>query len=136
MKNRTKQRATSMTILYQIFLLETLDLIDLPLYLEAKTKMETPFVQALTKGVIAKREEITEYANNYLKKWSFKRLNKLDQAILSIGIYELLFTKTPPKVCINEAIELAKVYTDDAVRKKINGVLDKIYAERGETNET
>ena len=57
------------------------------------------------------------------------RLNKVDQAILSIGIYELLYTDTPSVVSINEAIELSKKYSDEAVTKMINGVLDKIYHE-------
>ena len=63
-----------------------------------------------------------------------ERLSKIDQAIISIGIYELLYTDTPDLVCINEAIELAKKYSDDKVVKMINGVLDKIYHER-EDNE-
>ena len=57
------------------------------------------------------------------------RLNKVDQAILSIGIYELMYTDTPSVVSINEAIELSKKYSEDAVTKMINGVLDKIYHE-------
>ena len=44
-----------------------------------------------------------------------------------MGIYELVYTKTPDIVCINEAVELAKIYSDDSVRKMINGVMDKIY---------
>jgi N utilization substance protein B len=44
-----------------------------------------------------------------------------------MGIYELMYTSTPEVVVINEAIELAKAYSDDSVRKMINGVLDKIY---------
>ena len=55
------------------------------------------------------------------------RLNKVDQAILSLGIYELLYTDTPSVVAINEAIELSKKYSDESVTKMINGVLDKIY---------
>ena len=51
----------------------------------------------------------------------------LDKAILSLGIYELLFTKTPPVVAINEAIELAHKYSDEKVVKMINGTLDRIY---------
>ena len=44
-----------------------------------------------------------------------------------MGIYELLYTDTPEIVSINEAVELAKTYSDDDVRKMINGVLDKVY---------
>ena len=47
-----------------------------------------------------------------------------------MGIFELLYTDTPSVVAINEAIELAKIYSDDSVRKMINGVLDKVYHEK------
>ena len=56
--------------------------------------------------------------------------NKVDKAILSIGIYELIYTKTTSIVAINEAIELSKKYSDDNVRKIINAVLDKIIKDR------
>ena len=72
-------------------------------------------------------DSIEEKANKYLKDWTMKRLNKVDQAIISLGIYELLYTDTPSVVSINEAIELSKKYSDEAVTKMINGVLDKIY---------
>ena len=62
-----------------------------------------------------------------MNKWAINRLGFTDQAILRLGIYELLYTDTPEVVAINEAIELAKDYSDDDVRKMINGVLDKVY---------
>ena len=68
-------------------------------------------------------------ANESLNDWKYNRLNKVDQAILALGIYELIYTDTPSVVCINEAIELSKQYSDEAVTKMINGVLDKIYHE-------
>ena len=65
--------------------------------------------------------------DKYLKDWTMNRLNKVDQAIVALGIYELKYTDTPSIVAINEAIELSKVYSDEAVTKMINGVLDKVY---------
>ena len=56
-----------------------------------------------------------------------ERLNKVDQVIICIGIYELIHTETPAIVAINEAVELSKKYSEDAVTKMINGVLDNIY---------
>ena len=58
-----------------------------------------------------------------------KLSRKVDKAILSIGIYELIYTDTPPIVAINEAIELSHKYSDDNVSKMINACLDKIYHE-------
>ena len=62
-----------------------------------------------------------------MKNWTIDRLNQVDQAILSLGIYELKYTKTPSIVSINEAIELSKKYSDTDVTKMINGILDNIY---------
>ena len=80
--------------------------------------------------VIVKKEEIDKLANEYLNKWTIDRLGNTDQAIIRMAIYELLYTNTPPIVVINEAVELAKNYSDDEVKNMINGVLDKIYKER------
>ena len=72
------------------------------------------------------KNEIDQLANKYLNNWTITRLGNTDQAILRMGIYELIYTDTPDIVAINEAVELAKLYSDDDVRKMINGVLDKI----------
>ena len=81
-------------------------------------------------GVLNNVNEIDEVANKHLKNWSIDRLGKIDQAILRMGIYELLYTDTPDIICINEAVELAKNFSDDAVKDLINGVLDSIYKSR------
>ncbi len=78
-------------------------------------------------GVITYKREIDQLANTYLEGWTIDRLGNTDSAILRLGIYELMYTDTPDIVCINEAVELAKLYSDDSVRKMINSVLDKIY---------
>ena len=54
---------------------------------------------------------------------------------MRIGVFELLYTETPDVVAINEAVELAKKYSDDSVRKMINGVLDKIYHNKENVHE-
>ena len=79
--------------------------------------------------IVLKKDEIYEFANKYLDSWPMDRLNKVDQAILALGIYELKYTETPPVVAINEAVELSKKYSDEKVTKMINAVLDEIYHE-------
>ena len=76
--------------------------------------------------MITHQIEIDTTANNYVKDWTIDRLDKTGASILRMAIYELKYTKTPPIVVINEAVELAKEYSDDSVRKIINAVLDKI----------
>jgi len=79
--------------------------------------------------VLEHEDEIIILANKYLNNWNISRLGLTDAAIIKIAIYELLYTDTPKKVVIDEAIELAKEYSDEKVVGMINGVLDKIYHE-------
>ncbi|MBQ9019501.1 MAG: transcription antitermination factor NusB [Bacilli bacterium] len=130
MKNRSELREVIMKVLYQINMFdeakieyETNDLI------KEQLEVENSFVNDSINGIIKNKKEIYELANKYLKDWSIDRLNKVDQAILALGIYELMYTDTPSVVSINEAIELSKKYSDEAVTKMINGVLDRIYHE-------
>ena len=81
-------------------------------------------------GVVTKKEELDEIANKYLNKWTIDRLGNTDQAIIRMAIYELLYTETPGIVVINEAVELAKSFSDDDVKNMINGILDKIYKDK------
>lgn len=90
-------------------------------------EIDNDFVKDSVYGVITNINKIDSEANKYLNKWTIDRLGYTDQAILRLGIYELLYTDTPDVVAINEAIDLAKLYSDDDVRKMINGVLDKVY---------
>ena len=85
--------------------------------------------------VITKKDEIDSLANKYLNKWTIDRLGNTDQSIIRMAIYELLYTKTPEVVVINEAVELAKLYSDDDVKNMINGVLDKIYKNKVDSHE-
>lgn len=126
--SRHEQRYKAMTILYQANLYDSnnisYDIKDIiNLQLEEKNK----FVENLVNGVISNKEEIDKLANKYLDNWDINRLGFTDQAILRIGIYEILNTETPDVTCIDEAVELSKEYSDDKVCKMINGVLDKVY---------
>ena len=128
MKNRSELREIAMKVLYQIDILEDAKQpVDVNELIKEQLEIENEFVNESVNGVIKHHDEITKYANKYLKDWTIDRLNKVDQAILSLGIYELLYTETPSVVAINEAIELSKKYSDESVTKMINGVLDKIY---------
>ena len=130
MKNRSELREVIMKVIYQVNLLEDTnleyDLVDL---IKEQLEIKNDFVNSSVDGIIEHKKEIYELANKYLNKWTIERLNKVDQAILALGIYELMYTETPSIVAINEAIELSKVYSDESVTKMINGVLDKIYHE-------
>ena len=137
--NRTITREKAMTVLYQIFLYnknnisykiddvinEILESMDI----EDRKKIDINFLNDLVNGVINNMDNIDEYISKYLSNLPIDRLGLTDQAIIRISVYELIYTDTPNLVCINEAIELAKRYSDEKVAKMINGVLDKIYHE-------
>lgn len=126
--NRSELREIAMQALYQIFLYEASKIkFEVKDIIRDLLEVENDFVNNTINGVLDNREKIDEIANTYLNDWDITRLGKTDQAILRMGIYELMYTDTPEIVCINEAVELAKKYSDEAVRKMINGVLDKVY---------
>lgn len=130
MKNRSELREIIMKVLYQVNLFDESKLeYDVKDLIKEQLEVENEFVDDCVFGVIEHRKEIYKLADKYLNNWNINRLNKVDQAIISLGIYELKYTETPSVVAINEAIELAKKYSDDAVVKMINGVLDKVYHE-------
>lgn len=130
MKNRSELREVIMKVIYQIDMFNEAKVdYDLNDLIKEQLEVENSFVNDTINGILTNRDKITELANKYLNEWSLDRLNKVDQAILSLGIYELMYTDTPSVVSINEAIELSKKYSDEKVTKMINGVLDKIYHE-------
>ncbi|MDO4963800.1 MAG: transcription antitermination factor NusB [bacterium] len=133
---RSELRKNIMTILYQINVFD-LNKIDYNVddIIKDVNPIDNEFVKDIVYGVITKKDELDNVANKYLNKWSIDRLGNTDQSILRIAIYELLYTNTPDIVVINEAVELAKEYSDDDVKNMINGVLDKIYKNKVDKSE-
>lgn len=129
--NRNEARVVIMTILYQLFIYEKSNInYDLNEVIKENLEIDNDFVKSMVSGVMDKKAELEEIADKNLKDWKMARLGLPDQAILCIGIYELLYTDTPEVVAINEAVELAKKYSDDKVKNMINGVLDKVYHDK------
>ena len=127
-QNRSELRKKIMTILYQINVYKTNKMeYSVDDILKEVLEIDNEFVKEVVYGVITYQNEINNLANTYLEGWTIDRLVNTDKAILQMGIYELMYTETPDIVCINEAIELAKSFSDDDVRKMINAVLDKVY---------
>ena len=125
---RHELRYRAMTILYQAFLYDSNNIeYDVENIISEQLEESNKFVSQLVNGVISKREDIDEIANKYLEDWNISRLGFTDQAILRMGIYEIMWTDTPDVTCIDEAVELSKEYSDEKVCKMINGVLDKVY---------
>ena len=88
------------------------------------------FADRLTKGLIKHLSEIDQIIQRLAPEWPVDQITGVDRNVLRIGVYELKFGKEiPPKVAINEAIELAKAFGADASSKFINGVLGSLYKE-------
>lgn len=88
--------------------------------------LEFDFINWLVTGVKDHESVLDEKIQPHLKDWTLDRLLKSDRIILRISTYELLNSSTPQKVIINEAVELAKQFSDDDHYKFINGVLSNI----------
>lgn len=126
--NRSELRKKIMTILYQINVYDQNKIeYKVDEVINEVLEIDNEFVKDTVYGVITYKNELDSLANQYLDDWKITRLGNTDQSILRMGIYELLYTDTPDIVAINESVELAKLYSDDNVRKMINSVLDKIY---------
>ncbi len=102
---------------------------------------DAKFIHNLVNGINERHSQIDAIIEKAAPEWPIEQINIVDRNVLRIGIYELLFgdrNEVPPKVAINEAIELAKSYGGESSGKFINGVLGTIYREIGEPgkNET
>ncbi|MCX4248498.1 MAG: transcription antitermination factor NusB [Bacilli bacterium] len=124
---RSELREKVMTILYQISLYKTNKIeYDIDRVIEENVEISNEFVKEIVYGVITYKDTLDKIANDNLNNWTIDRLDGVGQEILRMGIYEMKYTDTPDLVVINEAVELAKKFSDDSVRKMINAVLDKL----------
>jgi transcription antitermination protein NusB len=96
----------------------------------SETIDDQDFIKVLVHGVADKQEELDGRLQPVAPEWPIDQIARMDRVVLHIGLYELLFqTATPPKVVINEAVELAKAFGGDNSSKFINGVLGTILRE-------
>jgi N utilization substance protein B len=96
---------------------------------------DTVFVRSLVTNIIENIDKIDPLIEKCAPEWPLDQVTIVDRNILRLGIYELLFgnyEEVPPKVAINESIELAKTFGGESSGRFINGVLGTIYRELGE----
>ena len=124
---RSDLRVRIMTILYQINIYEK-DKIsyDVEEVIKENDNSNSNFVKYIVYGVLTNHEVLDNMINKYLDGWKISRLGNIDQVIFRMSVYELIYTKTPNIVCINEGIELSKKYSDEKVTNMLNAVLDRI----------
>jgi transcription antitermination factor NusB len=130
MRKRTKAREYALKMLYAIDVAK----IDAEkcveefwLREEEKDAEIRDFANLLVKGVADNAVEVDRLISKYTTNWQLKRMAAIDRNILRFATYELIFRDDiPPKVSINEAIDVSKKYGDNESGKFVNGVLDKI----------
>jgi N utilization substance protein B len=133
MRNRTKARELALKFLYQIEITGEKDLSPELKNFWAAHREEKPvreFTTQIIQGTVENLTQIDNIISKYARNWKMGRMAVIDKNILRLASFELLFLQDiPPKVSINEAVELAKKYGDLESGKFVNGILDKIRIE-------
>lgn len=136
MRRRTRSREFALQILYQIDITGDSCDVSLSNFWEAQSQEDIgddvkSFTGEIVKGVVDNLEAIDKEIVEYAANWQLKRMAVVDRNILRMSCFELLFREDiPPKVAINEAVELAKKYSGLEAGKFVNAISDKIKLEK------
>ena len=125
---RHEERQTVMTLLYSASFRKDEKPESILLDLESG---ETEYIKSTFLGAFSFSSEADSLIEKDSKNWKISRLAPVTAAILRLSVYELLNTDTPPKVVINESVELAKEYDDGSSPAFVNGILNRIARESG-----
>jgi transcription antitermination factor NusB len=134
MRNRTIARELALQSLYQLDLRGDEITNDIDVFCKKHIEKNDiyQFAISLVNGCRSKIKEIDEKISSITEHWELRRMAIIDKNILRLGVYELLYrSDIPPKVSINEAIELAKKFSTKNSGTFVNGILDKIYTQFG-----
>ena len=134
MRNRTKAREYALQMLYQVDVSrgEWRQIVE-----EFSAQATMPedvkaFAKRLVEGTLTRLEEIDRLITSHADNWQMNRMAVVDRNILRMGTYELLYAEdVPPKVSLNESVELAKRFGDEESGKFVNGILDTIHKTHG-----
>ena len=139
MRKRTQAREYALQILYQIDVRKDPEdkiLVDFWKGMEVEPEV-SDFAAKLVIGTIRNKKKIDEVISKYASNWKLSRMAVIDRNVLRMASYELLFCEDiPPKVSINEAVDLAKKFGDTESGKFVNGILDKINKEEAPGGKT
>ncbi|MCB9800270.1 MAG: transcription antitermination factor NusB [Candidatus Omnitrophica bacterium] len=130
MRKRTQSREYALQVLYQKEMRQ--DAVEEVLLSFWQEHANTPpevkeFTERIVRGTVEKLSELDDIIVRCSDNWQLDRMSAIDRNILRFGAYELLYLEDiPPKVSINEAVNIAKKYSQEEAGKFVNGVLDKI----------
>lgn len=132
MTNRRQARECALEVLYRLDLVgdESENTIAEILLRKNPSEEAETYLRRLMDAALGNQQEIDAILRKHLTRWRLERLTVLDRAILRMAATEILyFDDVPPKVSINEAVDIAKKYGDDEAGKFVNGVLDSVFQE-------
>lgn len=128
--SRKKARIGAMQALFSMDINNDFSLDNLNLFMENNHFLgdEADYINRVVPDILDKLEIVDETIEKNLKGWTMTRLAKVDRQILRIAVYEFLYKDDiPPEVSINEAVDIARLYSSDDAPKFINGILGTIY---------
>jgi N utilization substance protein B len=125
---RRKARELALQLLYQWDLrAETPEKVEEAFWPGARAAQTTrEFAHRLFSGTVAVVEELDKLIEAHATNWRLERMSAIDRNILRLAVFELRFATAPPRVVLDEAVELAKKFSDDAAPAFVNGVLDAV----------
>ncbi len=141
---RRKGREAALQLLYQVELTGELSEAILELFWEQHPSQAAKeegasireFAELLVKGVMADRTRIDGLIDSAARNWNLERLSRVDLSVLRLAVGEMLaMPETPAAVIINEAVEIARRFSDEKAASFINAVVDRIARERGAAKE-
>lgn len=130
---RTETREQAFRLIYSSQIQKDINEEQINIFIEENNlgEEEAKYIKNIFEGIKENKEEIEKLISSNLKeKWSMDRISKIDLSILKLAIFELVYSKLPYKVVINEAVELAKKYGEDSSKSFVNGVLASIVKEK------
>ncbi len=132
MNRRSRSREVAFQVLYQDDLNSLNSPADGERFIDRRLRADDmrAFARELVAGVRRNRPELDVAVERVAANWSLKRMAGTDRSVLRLGAYELLHTDTPPKVVVDEAVELAKRFGSAQSSQFVNGILDKIMHEK------
>lgn len=129
--NRSESREEAFKLLFSLQIQKEYSLNEqILLFIESENindEAAKKYIDETISGIFENNEQIEAYIKKNIKEnWSISRISRVDLALLKLGIYEILYSKLPYKVVVNEVVELAKKYGDDSSKSFVNGVLASI----------
>ena len=129
---RHEEREQIISLLYEYTYYEGMTIDD---FISSREEMNgavyPEFVKETFSGTVSSKEQIDRDITAHSVGWKIGRMSRVTRSILRLAVYEMTFTETPPKVVINEAVELAKAYDDGKAPGFINGILNNFARAEG-----